>query len=249
MVRDSNVPSVDLYPEVVVFVIFIIVYTFGSAISAGFAHLLFRLNGKQAVCELQSCYLTMTRCKFSLAYRLLDVSLMSLSIFVQNILTLVQETFSFASWPSLQVEKHEVYLKQWRNPDASIAYETSPNILIVVTFTMSVLPITEFYLRRYLLMMYILLGTYFFNVESLLFFFWSLMLFVSIWEIESLALKSEKFVTGTKWVAFILPAFQTILTNLPPIKDIPVLHLTIEIGISKVYPSVVGLYSMHFTNI
>lgn len=64
---------------------------------------------------------------------------MSLSIFAQNILTLVQETFSFASWPSLQIQKHEVYLKQWRNPDASIAYETSPNILIKITFTMSVL--------------------------------------------------------------------------------------------------------------
>lgn len=75
------------------------------------------------------------------------------------------------------------------------------------------------------------------------------MLFVSIWEIESLALKSEKFVAGTKYVAFILPALQAILINLPPIKDIPILHVTIEIGISKGYPSVVGLYCMHSTNI
>lgn len=67
---------------------------------------------------------------------------------MQNILTLVQETFSFASWPSLQAEKHEVYLQQWRNPNASIAYETSPNILIAITFTMSVLPITEFYFEK-----------------------------------------------------------------------------------------------------
>lgn len=75
------------------------------------------------------------------------------------------------------------------------------------------------------------------------------MLFVSIWEIESLALKSEKFVAGTKCVAFILPAFQAILINLPPIKDIPILHVAIEIGISKVYLSVVGIYCMHSTDI
>lgn len=67
MARESNIPSVDLYPEVVAFIIFIIVYTFGSAIAAGFAHLLFRLNGKKAVCEFLSCYSTLTRCESGLA--------------------------------------------------------------------------------------------------------------------------------------------------------------------------------------
>lgn len=67
MVRDSSKHSVELYPEVVAFIIFIIVYTFGSALSAGFAHLLFRLNGKKAVCEFPPCYSTLTGCEFGLA--------------------------------------------------------------------------------------------------------------------------------------------------------------------------------------
>lgn len=66
---------------------------------------------------------------------------MSLSIFVQNILTVTQETFAFASWRSLQLGKHQVHLGQWRNPEASIAYETSPHILVEITFAMSALPL------------------------------------------------------------------------------------------------------------
>lgn len=72
MVRDSNIPSINLYPEVVAFVIFIIIYTFGSAISAGFAHLLFRLNGKQAVCEFLSRYVSLLECRFGLLGRITD---------------------------------------------------------------------------------------------------------------------------------------------------------------------------------
>lgn len=71
------------------------------------------------------------------------------------------------------------------------------------------------------------------------------MLFISIWEIESRVLKDRKFIAGTKFVAFILPAFQTILINLPPITSIPILHLSIEIGISKFYYPVAGSYGIH----
>lgn len=183
-------------------------------------------------------YLSLAESKFGLVGLLLidcywpiDVSLMSLSIFVQNILTLVQEAFSFASWPSLQVQKHEVYLQQWRNPDASIAYQTSPNVLVEVIFTMSVL-LKSSLLKKTFTDCYTP-GTFFFNVESLLFFFWSLMLFVSVWEIENRVLRSGKFVTGTKCVAFILPAFQTCLINLGAVKGIPALHITIEVGVSE----------------
>lgn len=59
------------------------------------------------------------------------------------------------------------------------------------------------------------------------------MLFISTWEIESPVLRGERFVAGSKYFAFILPAFQAILITLPPIKGIPILQLTIEIGISK----------------
>lgn len=59
------------------------------------------------------------------------------------------------------------------------------------------------------------------------------MLFISIWEIENRVLRGEKFIAGSKCVAFILPAFQAVLINIPPVKGIPLLHLTIEIGISK----------------
>ncbi|RPB13590.1 hypothetical protein P167DRAFT_104873 [Morchella conica CCBAS932] len=179
---DNEVPSVELYPEVIVFATFIIIYTCGSVAAAGFTHLLFRLNGKQVV----------------------YVSLMSLSIFLQNILTVTQESFSIALWPLLQIETYEMNMEQWRNPEASIVYQTSPNVAIKILFEMR---------------------TYFFNVESLLFFFWSLMLFVSVWEIESRILKSEKFVAGTKYFCFILPIFQLVLTNLEPIIEIPTLHL------------------------
>lgn len=65
---------------------------------------------------------------------------MSLSIFVQNILTLIQETFAFVSWRTLQIRKYNVVFDQWRNPEASIAYETSPHVLVEITFAMSALP-------------------------------------------------------------------------------------------------------------
>lgn len=73
------------------------------------------------------------------------------------------------------------------------------------------------------------------------------MLFVSIWEIEieHQVLKSDKFIAGTKCIAFILPAFQTILITLPPVKSIPILDMAIEIGVSKSCHPASGLYGVH----
>ena len=76
-------------------------------------------------------------------------------------------------------------------------------------------------------------GTYFFNVESLLFFFWSLMLFISVWEIENKVLKSQKFINGSKILCFVLPGLQVILTNIPPLKKVEALHLVIANCISE----------------
>lgn len=67
-------------------------------------------------------------------YFLIDVSLMSLSIFLQNILTVIQEIFSCAEWSSIQIDIYERNLQQWRNSDASLVYETSPNTFIKVLF-------------------------------------------------------------------------------------------------------------------
>lgn len=62
---------------------------------------------------------------------------MSLSIFLQNILTVTQESFSIALWPLLQIETYEMNMEQWRNPEASIVYQTSPNVAIKILFEMS----------------------------------------------------------------------------------------------------------------
>jgi hypothetical protein len=62
---------------------------------------------------------------------------MSLSIFLQNILTVTQESFSIALWPLLQIETYEMNLEQWRNSEASIVYQTSPNVAIKILFEMS----------------------------------------------------------------------------------------------------------------
>lgn len=131
---DNEVPSVELYPEVIVFATFIIIYTCGSVAAAGFTHLLFRLNGKQVVCKSQPL-LEETHTLADPAYT--DVSLMSLSIFLQNILTVTQESFSIALWPLLQIETYEMNMEQWRNPEASIVYQTSPNVAIKILFEMS----------------------------------------------------------------------------------------------------------------
>lgn len=77
------------------------------------------------------------------------------------------------------------------------------------------------------------IGTYFFNVASLLFFFWSLMLFVSVWEIQNRALKSDRFVTGSKWTCFLLPAVQVVVSNLPQVKRRVALHLALGNCTSK----------------
>ena len=49
---EDEVPSVTLYPEAIAMAVATVVYTTGSALAAGFTHILFRLNGKQVVCEL-----------------------------------------------------------------------------------------------------------------------------------------------------------------------------------------------------
>lgn len=141
----SNIPSVELYPEVVVFTVFIITYTCGSALAAGFTHLLFRLNGKQVVCEFLLPLPFPFRCfrpcaVIDRSYCSTDVSLMSLSVFLQNMLTVAQESFSLSMWPSLQVAAYEENLKQWRNPKASTVYQTLPDLSIKIIFNISIPP-------------------------------------------------------------------------------------------------------------
>jgi hypothetical protein len=70
-------------------------------------------------------------------------------------------------------------------------------------------------------------GTYFFNVGSLLFIFWTLMLFLSVWEIHRISPKKQCFVAGTKWFSFVLPAIQAILNNIPPVTKIPSLAISL----------------------
>ncbi|KAG0128921.1 hypothetical protein HOY82DRAFT_611636 [Tuber indicum] len=180
----GDVPSVELYPEAVALAIATIVYTTGSAAAAGFTHILFRLNGKRVV----------------------YVSLLSLAIFLQQLFTMAQGIVNLVLWPALQMEEYAAYLAQWRNPNATIAYETSANVVVRIIFAFR---------------------SYFFNTESLLFFFWSLMLFVSVWEIQSRVLKSDRFITGSKWISFLLPAVQVILSNLPQIRNATALRLVL----------------------
>lgn len=75
------------------------------------------------------------------------------------------------------------------------------------------------------------------------------MLFVSVWEIQNRVIKSEKFVAGSKYFCFILPAFQVILTNLDPVVNIPTLHLIFGNCISELYHSIFESPNIHFTNV
>jgi hypothetical protein len=79
-------------------------------------------------------------------------------------------------------------------------------------------------------------GMYFFNVESLIFFFWTFMLFISVWEARSKALKSYLFVAGTKWVSFVLPGIQIATLYVPAVQARPIVHAAIGNGICKDTP-------------
>jgi hypothetical protein len=63
-----------------------------------------------------------------------DVSLICVSTFLYEILTIADEVTSLALWPQTQIEEYEFEMSQWRNPNASINYQTSPNVAIKVIF-------------------------------------------------------------------------------------------------------------------
>lgn len=67
------------------------------------------------------------------------------------------------------------------------------------------------------------------------------MLFVSVWEIQSRVLKSDRFITGSKWICFLLPAVQVVITNLPQVKRVTVLSFVLcnSIGTSFFPPLII----------
>jgi len=62
------------------------------------------------------------------------VSLLSLSIFLQQLFTVAHGIVNLVLWPTLQIEEYGAYLEQWRNPNATITYETSPNTVVKIVF-------------------------------------------------------------------------------------------------------------------
>jgi len=70
------------------------------------------------------------------------------------------------------------------------------------------------------------------------------MLFVSVWEIQSRVLKSDRFITGSKWICFLLPAVQVILANLPQVKRVTALSLVLcnSIGTSFFPPLIITFH-------
>ncbi|KAF8460270.1 hypothetical protein BDZ91DRAFT_739459 [Kalaharituber pfeilii] len=176
--------SVELFPETIALAIWIIIYTFISALCALFTHILFRLNKQKAA------YVSLTCC----------------AIFLQQLVTIAQETIALIRWPDLQKQVWQDNNKMWRNASASIVYKSSPDLSLKITFAIRV---------------------YFFNVESLLFFFWSFLLFTSVWEIHWSWIRNQRFVTVTRYFSFILPAIVSILVNLPAIMAHEILHLAL----------------------
>ncbi|KAI5776602.1 hypothetical protein EDC01DRAFT_681620 [Geopyxis carbonaria] len=176
--------TIYLYPETIAMAIGVILYTVGSAVAAALTHILYRMNGKKVV----------------------YVSLLSISAFIQQFFTIAHVAVQLARWPQIQIEEYNLYLQQWKDPKTSIGYSTSANSVIKAIFAVRM---------------------YFFNVGSLLFFFWSFMLLVSVWEMPWAAVKSTRFISISKWACFVLPLLITGLTNMPFVLNIPILHIAL----------------------
>ncbi|KAI5791672.1 hypothetical protein DFH27DRAFT_527439 [Peziza echinospora] len=176
--------SSDLFPETVILAVWIIFYTFVSAMCALFTHILFRLNKQKAV----------------------YVSLMCFSIFLQQCVTMIQQGVALGRWRILQEEVYREDIEIWRNPYASVVYAINPDVVMRIIFAIRV---------------------YFFNVESLLFFFWSLLLCLSLWEVKWHWARSQTFIVVSRYVCFILPGLQAMAISLPPVKAREILHLVL----------------------
>ncbi|RPB24009.1 hypothetical protein L211DRAFT_201204 [Terfezia boudieri ATCC MYA-4762] len=174
--------SIYLLPETVALAIWVIIYTIISTLCALFTHILFRLNKQKA------------------AY----VSLTCIAIFLQQLITIIQQLIAIARWPEIQRQVWAWDVQMWGNPHASTVFVSNPDKWLTVTFQIRV---------------------YFFNVESLLFFFWSFLLFTSVWGIRWPWVRNLKFIAVSKYFIFIFPGLVSIIINLPETRKHAIAHL------------------------
>lgn len=155
--------SVFLYPETVALAAWVIVYTLISALCALFTHILFRLNKQKAACKYfpkPSSVLVLMR--------KLDVSLTCIAIFLQQLVTIAQQAIALYRWPHMHKKIWERDAAMWGNPHASTVFTPNPDTYMIITFQIS-MDIQNPYSSD---IANDSPGIYFFNVESLLFFFW-----------------------------------------------------------------------------
>lgn len=99
----------------------------------------------------------------------LDVSLTCIAIFLQQLVTIVQQLIAIARWPEIQKEVLAWDLYIQKNPHASTVFVPNPDKWLTITLQISMyiycISWPEITTNKPL-------GLYFFNVESLLFFFW-----------------------------------------------------------------------------
>ncbi|KAF8430222.1 hypothetical protein EV426DRAFT_10194 [Tirmania nivea] len=132
------------------------------------------------------------------------VSLTCIAIFLQQLATIVQQLISIARWPEIQRKVWAWDVQMWGNPHASTIFISNPDKWLTITFQIRV---------------------YFFNVESLLFFFWSFLLFTSVWGIRWPWVRNPKFIAVSKYFIFVFPGLVSIIINLPETQKHATVHL------------------------
>jgi hypothetical protein len=135
------------------------------------------------------------------------IALLASTVVFSHTLAVVQELVSFALWPQVALAQYKYEMTSWMNAKTSIAYSA-----------LQLTPIKICFAARLFL----------FNVSSLLFFCWSLTLFVSVHGIKATWVRSLKFMHWLKIACFALPAVQTIFVNLPQVHAIDKLHIVIS---------------------
>jgi hypothetical protein len=66
--------------------------------------------------------------------RSIDVSLMSIAIFLQQLFTIAHQSILLARWQEIQLREYQKYLEQWKNPDASYVYHPANDLSVEIMF-------------------------------------------------------------------------------------------------------------------
>ncbi|RPA86977.1 hypothetical protein BJ508DRAFT_372112 [Ascobolus immersus RN42] len=157
---------------------------------------------------LSFCSAALTHVLFRMSgQRISFVSLLGLVLACMQIFSLAQSTLVFSRWTQFVKIEYDFQINHvWGNENASMACQAPMMLEARVLFA----------IRKY-----------FFNVFSLLFLSWSIVLYLSISEVRNGFLRQPNFARILKALSFALPAVQTVLVNLPSIIKKETVHISL----------------------